>query len=157
MKYSKENLEKYAKQCDTITELAKLIRQSPTVSSSSINHVSKKLKEFNIDTSHFIGSAKTHSNLHHSGKLFSDVLIHDENLKHRISRRTLLRAILSEGSVDYECNICKNNGFHFGKVLLLQIDHMDGNWKNNLITNLRFLCPNCHSQTDTYGYKETKY
>jgi len=32
----------------------------------------------------------------------------------------------------------------------LEVDHIDGNHRNNLISNLRILCPNCHSLTPTY-------
>ena len=32
----------------------------------------------------------------------------------------------------------------------LEVDHIDGNWKNTTPENLRLLCPNCHSLTDTY-------
>ena len=40
-----------------------------------------------------------------------------------------------------------------GKPLTLQLDHIDGNPINNNLENLRFLCPNCHSQTDTFAGK----
>lgn len=40
-----------------------------------------------------------------------------------------------------------------GRPLCLQVDHIDGDDSNNLIENLRFLCPNCHTQTETYGNK----
>lgn len=41
----------------------------------------------------------------------------------------------------------------FNKKLVLQLDHIDGNNTNNILSNLRLLCPNCHSQTDTYAGK----
>ena len=37
-----------------------------------------------------------------------------------------------------------------GKVPV-QIDHIDGDWRNSREENLRLLCPNCHSLTPTYG------
>lgn len=35
----------------------------------------------------------------------------------------------------------------------LQVDHIDGDFLNNLITNLKILCANCHMQTETWGFK----
>ena len=80
-----------------------------------------------------------------------------KNLTRRIKRQTLLNAINNEGSLEYKCFYCNITDIYNNKPLKLQIDHIDGNWKNNLITNLRFLCPNCHSQTETYGFKKVKY
>jgi len=52
----------------------------------------------------------------------------------------------------YECSSCGINEWN-NKPLILQIDHIDGNNKNNTIENFRYLCPNCHTQTETWGVR----
>lgn len=59
----------------------------------------------------------------------------------------------------YKCFGCGNIGEHisiFGKKLTLQLDHIDGNSDNNLPSNLRFLRPNCHTQTPTHTGRNKK-
>ena len=51
------------------------------------------------------------------------------------------------------CKECSQGREWNGKQLVLQIDHMNGNKKDNRIINLRLLCPNCHSQTGNWGIK----
>lgn len=43
-----------------------------------------------------------------------------------------------------------------GKPLSLQLDHINGISNDNRFENLRFLCPNCHTQTDTFGSRNRK-
>ena len=65
----------------------------------------------------------------------------------------LKNRLISEGYKQNECEICKIPGEWNGLPLSLQVDHIDGNSNNHLLSNLRLLCPNCHSQTDTFGAK----
>lgn len=54
-----------------------------------------------------------------------------------------------------KCSICSIDSWNH-QDLSLHLDHIDGNPTNNLIYNLRLLCPNCHSQTSTYCGKNNK-
>jgi Zn finger protein HypA/HybF involved in hydrogenase expression len=51
----------------------------------------------------------------------------------------------------YKCEECGQDGQWNGKSLVLQMDHIDGNSDNNHLSNLKLLCPNCHTQTPTFG------
>jgi 5-methylcytosine-specific restriction endonuclease McrA len=52
----------------------------------------------------------------------------------------------------YKCSLCSIENWQ-GKPLTLNLDHIDGNAGNNLPSNFRLLCPNCDSQSPTFGYK----
>lgn len=83
----------------------------------------------------------------------SDLLC--ENSVH--SRTVVRRYILKSGKIPYKCELCENEGEWNGKPLALQLDHINGNCSDHRIENLRWLCPNCHSQTETHGSKNHSY
>ena len=62
-----------------------------------------------------------------------------------------MRKYLVENT-EYKCSSCGITEYN-NKPITLQVDHIDGDRTNNEFSNLRFLCPNCHSQTDTYGIR----
>jgi len=77
---------------------------------------------------------------------------HQRKLKVEAGKSTVrpLRQYLIERDI-YECVMCGNDGNWMGNPLALQLDHIDGNPKNNTLDNVRWLCPNCHCQTETWG------
>ena len=111
-------------------------------------YLTKKIKNFGIDTSHFTGARWNRGRKDLPKKSPEDILIVLDSDSHRSKHSQLKRAMLSLG-VKHVCAMCKLTPIWRGKPLTLHVDHIDGNWRNNLIDNLRFLCPNCHSQQTT--------
>ncbi|MFD7876808.1 HNH endonuclease [Streptomyces sp. NPDC059766] len=72
------------------------------------------------------------------------------------TNRTRLHQALVEVGVTYACAECGNTGEWRGRPITLQIDHMNGNWRDNRRENLRYLCPNCHALTDTWCRQKGK-
>jgi len=61
----------------------------------------------------------------------------------------LKNRLIKENKIEYKCSLCSIKEWN-SKELTLHLDHIDGNPKNHNLNNLRLLCPNCHSQTDTW-------
>lgn len=58
--------------------------------------------------------------------------------------------------IEEKCNECGLTNIWNNKLITLELDHIDGDSHNNLLTNLRWVCPNCHSQTDTFRGRNRK-
>jgi Zn finger protein HypA/HybF involved in hydrogenase expression len=64
----------------------------------------------------------------------------------------LNRIIKEFNLIEYKCSECKIEHWN-NKKITLELDHIDGDSANCKLLNLRYLCPNCHSQTTTYKGK----
>lgn len=71
----------------------------------------------------------------------------------KADRNVVKRAIIKYKLMEYKCSDCGNCGSWNNKPLSLQLEHKNGDSADNRIENLEYLCPNCHSQTPTYGSK----
>ena len=115
-------------------------------------HLARRVRKAGIDTSHFLGQA------HNRGKTFprrppEQVLVILPPGSGRPRTVALRRAMLAAG-VAYRCKVCGSEPEWQGQPLPLVIDHVNGDWLDNRLENLRFLCPNCHAQTSTWCRKK---
>jgi hypothetical protein len=67
----------------------------------------------------------------------------------------LNKRLIKEEILENKCSICQITEWN-NKPIGLHLDHIDGVSSNHLLDNLRLVCPNCHSQTDTYCGKNKK-
>lgn len=67
----------------------------------------------------------------------------------------LKNRLLKEGVIKNKCSICGVTKWN-NLPINMELDHIDGDRTNHRLENLRMLCPNCHSQTDTYRAKNIK-
>lgn len=110
----------------------------------------KIVETYNVDISHF---AKDNSSFFRKNPINNEEILNMANISHT----TVKKRVIQYKLIPYECAICGNTGTHMSKTLVLQLDHINGNNKDNRIENLRFLCPNCHSQTENFTGKNQKH
>jgi len=68
------------------------------------------------------------------------------------TNRDLIKKKLYQNNIlEEKCNECKIGSEWNGKPLTLQLDHINGIYNDHRIENLQILCPNCHTQTQSYA------
>lgn len=79
----------------------------------------------------------------------------DELIGRARSRYNLKRRLLAAGILENRCSRCGISEYN-GKPLSIQLDHINGVNDDHRLENLRMLCPNCHSLTETYGGRNVR-
>lgn len=116
---------------------------------SSTDILKRRIRELNCSTEHF-GKQVIAPNIKYQ---LDEILIENSNYLNIARLKTRL---IKEGRLEYKCACCGNEGEWMGQKLTLQLDHINGINNDHRIENLRFLCPNCHSITETYAGKNRK-
>ena len=100
-----------------------------------------RIAELGCSTDHFVRYKPPSKDIITRYKLV-DILV--ENSVYQ-NRTRLKQRLINECVLEYVCAVCKISEWQ-GKELSLQLDHINGINNDNRISNLRLLCPNCHSQ-----------
>ena len=109
------------------------------------SHISRRIKRLGLSTSHMTGQAWLRGGISKNRLKPEDVFVYDRRRGWR-EHTPILRRILIETGMKYECTRCGQGDMWQGQPITLDIDHINCDFMDNDRANLRFLCPNCHSQ-----------
>lgn len=146
---SKRELQRLANESDSIRQMLENAGYSRN-SGSMQQRLSERIKLEGIDVSHFSAQLAKRRARSIAKYTLAEILIKDSPYTN-ISR--LKMRLIESGLLAYRCRDCGNKGRWKGLPLSLQLEHIDGDCRDHSLENLCFLCPNCHSQTDTYAGK----
>lgn len=156
-KYSREIIEKAVKEAKSARRACQLLEISTGGSNST--RLRKFLEKNGYDISHWTGQSwskdLTVLTDNRVWTKYSKEEVFSENSK---ASTCLLRKLIKKYNLlENKCAHCGLVDTWNGKPLNLQLDHISGNRHDQRIENLRWLCPNCHSQTDTFTSKNSKH
>jgi hypothetical protein len=147
---NKEYLQDLLNSSDSLADV--LIKIGMSVHGNNYKELNYRIKLDNLSLENLSQNKNNQIKKRATKLAIEDVLVN----KSTYSRRSLKLRLLSDGLLPYRCEICLNEGIWNKTPLTLQLDHKNGVNTDNRLENLRFLCPNCHSQTDTYTGKNSK-
>ena len=148
MKYTKEKLVPVIAKSKSWAEVIRNLGLKQTGGSQS--HLISLAKKMEINTEHFTGQCWNRGVKIGYKNPIEDYLVLDGI---KIKSVDLKKRLVAEGILKYECLWCGLGETWNEKPIVLHIDHINGNNRDNRLINLRILCPNCHSQTETYSGK----
>jgi Zn finger protein HypA/HybF involved in hydrogenase expression len=147
---SVDNLRKFVADSSSIAEVARKCGYKDA--GGTVAFLKKIIKLNKISTEHFSGSSwsKGKSAIDNPS-LRRHFASWDELFRNgsKASSKTLMTRLIESGKKVYACDKCDQSSW-LGQPLRIQLEHKNGNSIDNRVENLMFLCPNCHSQTETY-------
>lgn len=142
-----EALLEIAATSESISEILRKCNMS--ISGAAHKTLKKRLKNLGFDLTSLKGQS------HRKGKTFKNEKTKAKEYLElngkNISAQKLKKKLVEEGIFEDRCTICGLKNEWQGKPLVLPLDHINGNNKDNRLENLRIICPNCHYQTDTFS------
>ena len=151
--YTKEWLEELCADSYSYSEVLRKAGRKPGGGTNET--LKKKILEYDIDISHFTGqrwqSSPTYEPRIGTKEKYSLEEVFTSNSV--ITQKVLRGYVERHNIIPYICTSCGCDGNWNGGAISLELDHIDGDNTNNVISNLRYLCPNCHALTNTYRGK----
>lgn len=155
IKWTRQILEPVVARSSSVNDVLRRLELDPV--GGHHTHISRRIKAYGLDTSHFTPVVRTERQRYNQRRRTAEeILVAQEPAHARRVPSSRLKRAMREMGVEERCALCGVEAVWRGKPLPLEVYHIDGDWRNNRIENLRILCPNCHSTTDTYRGRARK-
>lgn len=176
-KYPDTAIAEAATSSSSLREVA--LKLGATPATGTLSHIRRRIDAAGIDISHFPGANRADVDLPFTPEELRAAAAEATSVRgvaralgvpddsrsratlshmlrtHDISpNRAQLHRALNETGVPYACESCANTGEWLSRPITLQIDHINGDWRDNRRENVRYLCPNCHALTETWCHKK---
>lgn len=146
-KLSKVELQKLLDESTSINNLFNKLDMSDSGASRKILYERIKYDDLSLDQLNY-------NRTEHKKNISKNFLTKniDEYLQQniKVNGTKLKQKLISHKLLEDKCSICGILPVWNNQKLNLQLDHINGDHRDNRLNNLRVLCPNCHSQTDTF-------
>jgi hypothetical protein len=147
-------LKTFVKNSVSFSEVARKCGRVPV--GAQLQWLRNRIIKLKLDTSHFLGRA-ARAGERQTGvcrkHLWHEVLVNSKS-KIRVQAKKLHRAYseyCNKKGIAYKCAVCNTEPIWNNMTLKFQLDHIDEQCGNNLPNNLRWICPNCHTQKNFSG------
>lgn len=150
--YSDEKLKMLVAESISLAEVLRKLDLRPA--GGNYDLLKNRIKELDLDTAHFTGkfSLRGKRNPVVRRRTLEEILVKDSTF---VSTNNLRKRLLNEGIFEHRCVSCGLTEW-LTQPIPLEIDHINGDRRDNRLDNLRLLCPNCHALTATYRGKNKK-
>ncbi|ABG93247.1 conserved hypothetical protein [Rhodococcus jostii RHA1] len=152
MKYTREVLEQAVAESTSYAGVMRYLGLKPAGGTHA--HLRRRINTLGIDTSHFTGQAHTKGKRARNRMTWQEILIRRPAGSRRVQPHLLRRALIEAG-VPYKCVACGVQDEWCGLPLILHVDHIRGDPSDSRLQEVRFLCPNCHSQTPSWAGRKS--
>jgi predicted RNA-binding Zn-ribbon protein involved in translation (DUF1610 family) len=147
---NKEKLQKITLESNNYSEILRKFEIKPT--GRTLTVLKKYLSLFELSVNHF-DKTKRYLNPDYVNRWLNEEIFIENS---PVATGVVKDRIIKEQIFAYFCEECGNTGEWRGKKMTLQLEHKNGNNRDHRLENLCFLCPNCHSITETWGARNIK-